>query len=134
MSKLDDLEKLNNLKENGAITLQEFEQEKQKILNVTEVDNTNENVIRLDIIGIMLSIYSIIYVIASLYAYLGIFVIDLLVSTIISVTALFVSIKAKKQLTGKSKIPTVGIVCSIIAIILLLPFMFDFITKINLYY
>ena len=105
MSKLDDLEKLNNLKENGAITLQEFEQEKQKILNVTEVDNTNENVIRLDIIGIILSVYSIIYVIASLYAYLGIFVIDLLVSTIISVTALFVSIKAKKQLTGKGKNP-----------------------------
>ena len=38
MSKYEDLERLQKLKENGVLTEQEFEEEKKKILN--EADNT----------------------------------------------------------------------------------------------
>lgn len=44
MNKLEELEKLQKLKECGAITIDEFEQEKKKILNFNEniVDTTNQ--------------------------------------------------------------------------------------------
>ena len=73
MSKLDDLERLNNLRESGTITSKEFDQEKQKILNSGNVNSINKNTVRLDIIGIVLSIYSVILVFVSFYIHLGIF-------------------------------------------------------------
>ena len=44
MGKLDDLERLHKLKESGAITTDEFEQEKKKILSSNEevIEDTNQ--------------------------------------------------------------------------------------------
>lgn len=41
MNKVEELEKLQYLKQNNAITEQEFETEKQKILNNTSSENPN---------------------------------------------------------------------------------------------
>lgn len=41
MSKFEDLERLQYLRENKAITDEEFETEKKKILNSTSSENTN---------------------------------------------------------------------------------------------
>ena len=134
MSKLDDLERLNNLKENGTITSKEFDQEKQKILNSANVNSINRNTVRLDIIGIILSIYSIILVFVSFYIHLGIFLLDLLLVTALSVVALLINIRAKKQVVGKSIKVTLGIGLSVIALILLLPSISNFLTNFNLYF
>ena len=134
MSKLDDLERLNNLKENGTITSKEFDQEKQKILNSANVNSINRNTVRLDIIGIILSIYSIILVFVSFYIHLGIFLLDLLLVTALSVVALLINIRAKKQVVGKSIKVTLGIGLSVIALILLLPSISNFLTYFNLYF
>ena len=133
MSKLDDLEKLNNLRENGTITSKEFEQEKQKILNLSNSNSTNKNTVRLDIIGIILSIYSIILVFGSFYIHLGIFLLDLFLVTALSVIALLINIRAKKQVGGKNIKITLGIGLSVIALILLLPSISNFLTNFNLY-
>ena len=133
MSNLDDLERLNNLRENGTITSKEFEQEKQKILNVSNSNSTNKNTVRLDIIGIILSIYSIILVFVSFYIHLGIFLLDLFLATALSVIALLINIRAKKQVGGKSIKVTLGIGLSVIALILLLPSISNFLTNFNLY-
>lgn len=133
MSKLDDLEKLNNLRENGTITSKEFEQEKQKILNLSNSNSTNKNTVRLDIIGIILSIYSIILVFVSFYIHLGIFLLDLFLVTALSVIALLINIRAKKQVGGKNIKITLGIGLSVIALILLLPSISNFLTNFNLY-
>ena len=134
MSKLDDLERLNNLRENGTITSKEFDQEKQKILNSGNVNSINKNTVRLDIIGIILSIYSIILVFVSFYIHLGIFLLDLLLVTALSVVALLINIRAKKQVVGKSIKETLGIGLSVIALILLLPSISNFLTYFNLYF
>ena len=134
MSKLDDLERLNNLRENGTITSKEFDQEKQKILNSGNVNSINENTVRLDIIGIVLSIYSVILVFVSFYIHLGIFLLDLLLVTVLSVIALLINIKAKKQVVEKSIKVTLGIGLSVIALILLLPSISNFLTNFNLYF
>lgn len=134
MSNLDDLERLNNLRENGTITSKEFEQEKQKILNVSNSNSTNKNTVRLDIIGIILSIYSIILVFVSFYIHLGIFLLDLFLATALSVIALLINIRAKKQVGGKSIKVTLGIGLSVIALILLLPSISNFLTNFNLYF
>lgn len=133
MSKLDDLERLNNLRENGTITSKEFDQEKQKILNSGNVNSINKNTVRLDIIGIVLSIYSVILVFVSFYIHLGIFLLDLLLVTVLSVIALLINIKAKKQVVEKSIKVTLGIGLSVIALILLLPSISNFLTNFNLY-
>lgn len=133
MSKLDDLEKLNNLRENGTITSKKFEQEKQKILNLSNSNSTNKNTVRLDIIGIILSIYSIILVFVSFYIHLGIFLLDLFLVTTLSVIALLINIRAKKQVGGKNIKITLGIGLSVIALILLLPSISNFLTNFNLY-
>ena len=134
MSKLDDLERLNNLRENGTITSKEFDQEKQKILNSGNVNSINKNTVRLDIIGIVLSIYSIILVFVSFYINLGIFLLDLLLVTVLSVIALLINIKAKKQAVEKSIKVTLGIGLSVVALILLLPSISNFLTNFNLYF
>ena len=134
MSKLDDLERLNNLRENRTITIKEFDQEKQKILNSANVNSINRNTVRLDIIGIILSIYSIILVFVSFYIHLGIFLIDLFLVTALSVIALLINIRAKKQVVGKSIKETLGIGLSVIALILLLPSISNFLTYFNLYF
>lgn len=134
MSKLDDLERLNNLRENGTITSKEFDQEKQKILNSGNVNSINENTVRLDIIGIVLSIYSIILVFVSFYIHLGIFLLDLFLVTALSVIALLINIRAKKQVVGKSIKVTLGIGLSVIALILILPSISNFLTYFNLYF
>lgn len=134
MSKLDDLERLNSLRENGTITSKEFDQEKQKILNSANVNSINRNTVRLDIIGIILSIYSIILVFVSFYIHLGIFLIDLFLVTALSVIALLINIRAKKQVVGKSIKETLGIGLSVIALILLLPSISNFLTYFNLYF
>lgn len=134
MSKLDDLERLNNLRENGTITSKEFDQEKQKILNSGNVNSINKNTVRLDIIGIVLSIYSVILVFVSFYIHLGIFLLDLLLVTVLSVIALLINIKAKKQVVEKSIKVTLGIGLSVIALILLLPSISNFLTNFNLYF
>ena len=134
MSQLDDLERLNNLRENGTITSKEFDQEKQKILNSGNVNSINENTVRLDIIGIVLSIYSVILVFVSFYIHLGIFLLDLLLVTVLSVIALLINIKAKKQVVEKSIKVTLGIGLSVIALILLLPSISNFLTNFNLYF
>ena len=134
MSKLDDLERLNNLRESGTITSKEFEQEKQKILNLSNSNSTNKNTVRLDIIGIILSIYSIILVFVSFYIHLGIFLLDLFLVTALSVIALLINIRAKKQVVGKSIKETLGIGLSVIALILLLPSISNFLTYFNLYF
>ena len=134
MGKLDDLERLNNLRENGTITSKEFDQEKQKILNSANVNIINRNTVRLDIIGIILSIYSIILVFVSFYIHLGIFLIDLFLVTALSVIALLINIRAKKQVVGKSIKETLGIGLSVIALILLLPSISNFLTYFNLYF
>lgn len=134
MGKLDDLERLNNLRENGTITSKEFDQEKQKILNSANVNSINRNTVRLDIIGIILSIYSIILVFVSFYIHLGIFLIDLFLVTALSVIALLINIRAKKQVVGKSIKETLGIGLSAIALILLLPSISNFLTYFNLYF
>ena len=134
MSKLDDLERLNSLRENGTITSKEFDQEKQKILNSANVNSINRNTVRLDIIGIILSIYSIILVFVSFYIHLGIFLIDLFLVTALSVIALLINIRAKKQGVGKSIKETLGIGLSVIALILLLPSISNFLTYFNLYF
>ncbi len=134
MSKLDDLERLNSLRENGTITSKEFDQEKQKILNSTNVNSIKVNAVRLDIIGIILSIYSIILVFVSFYIHLGIFLLDLLLVTTLSVITLLINIKAKKQVVGKNIKVTLGIGLSIIALILLLPSISNFLTNFNLYF
>lgn len=134
MSKLDDLERLNSLRENGTITGKEFDQEKQKILNSTNVNSIKVNAVRLDIIGIILSIYSIILVFVSFYIHLGIFLLDLLLVTTLSVITLLINIKAKKQVVGKNIKVTLGIGLSIIALILLLPSISNFLTNFNLYF
>lgn len=134
MGKLDDLERLNNLRENGTITSKEFDQEKQKILNSANVNSINRNTVRLDIIGIILSIYSIILVFVSFYIHLGIFLIDLFLVTALSVIALLINIRAKKQVVGKSIKETLGIGLSVIALILLLPSISNFLTYFNLYF
>lgn len=41
MSKFEDLERLQYLRQNNAITEQEFEEEKKRILNDTSSENTN---------------------------------------------------------------------------------------------
>ena len=41
MNKFEDLERLQYLRQNNAITEQEFEEEKKKILNSTLSENTN---------------------------------------------------------------------------------------------
>lgn len=41
MSKFEDLERLQYLRQNNAITEQEFEEEKKRILNGTSSENTN---------------------------------------------------------------------------------------------
>lgn len=134
MSQLDDLERLNNLRENGTITSKEFDQEKQKILNSGNVNSINENTVRLDIIGIVLSIYSIILVFVSFYIHLGIFLLDLFLVTALSVIALLINIRAKKQVVGKSIKVTLGIGLSVIALILILPSISNFLTYFNLYF
>ena len=134
MGKLDDLERLNNLRENGTITSKEFDQEKQKILISANVNSINRNTVRLDIIGIILSIYSIILVFVSFYIHLGIFLIDLFLVTALSVIALLINIRAKKQVVGKSIKETLGIGLSVIALILLLPSISNFLTYFNLYF
>lgn len=134
MSKLDDLERLNNLRESGTITSKEFEQEKQKILNLSNSNSTNKNTVRLDIIGIILSIYSIILVFVSFYIHLGIFLLDLFLVTALSVIALLINIRAQKQVVGKSIKVTLGIGLSVIALILLLPSISNFLTNFNLYF
>ncbi len=134
MSKLDDLERLNSLRENGTITSKEFDQEKQKILISANVNSINRNTVRLDIIGIILSIYSIILVFVSFYIHLGIFLIDLFLVTALSVIALLINIRAKKQVVGKSIKETLGIGLSVIALILLLPSISNFLTYFNLYF
>lgn len=134
MSQLDDLVRLNNLRENGTITNKEFDQEKQKILNSVDVNSINRNTVRLDIIGIILSIYSIILVFVSFYIHLGIFLLDLLLVTSLSVIALLINIKAKKQAVEKSIKVTFGIGLSIIALILLLPSISNFLTYFNWYF
>lgn len=134
MSKLDDLERLNNLKENGTITSKEFDQEKQKILNSVNENRINKNTVRLDIIGIILSIYSVILVFVSFYIYLGIFLLDLLLITALSIISLLINIKAKKQMEEKSIKITIGIGLSVIALILLLPSISNFLTNFNLYF
>ena len=134
MGKLDDLERLNNLRENGTITSKEFDQEKQKILNSANVNSINRNTVRLDIIGIILSIYSIILVFVSFYIHLGIFLIDLFLVTALSVIALLINIRAKKQVVGKSIKETLGIGLSVIALILLLPSISNFLTYFNIYF
>ena len=133
MSKLDDLERLNSLRENGTITSKEFDQEKQKILNSANVNSINRNTVRLDIIGIILSIYSIILVFVSFYIHLGIFLLDLFLVTALSVIALLINIRAKKQVGGKNIKITLGIGLSVIALILLLPSISNFLTNFNLY-
>lgn len=134
MSKLDDLERLNNLRENKIITNKEFEIEKQKILNSTNINFTERNTVRLDIIGIILSIYSIILIIVSFYINLGIFLLDLLLVTLLSIISLLINIKVKKQNSNKSIKSTLGIWLSITAIILLIPSIFNFLTNFNLYF
>ena len=134
MSKLDDLERLNNLRESGTITSKEFEQEKQKILNLSNSNSTNKNTVRLDIIGIILSIYSIILVFVSFYIHLGIFLLDLFLVTALSVIALLINIRAQKQVVGKRIKVTLGIGLSVIALILLLPSISNFLTNFNLYF
>ncbi len=134
MSQLDDLERLNNLRESGTITSKEFDQEKQKILNSGNVNSINKNTVRLDIIGIVLSIYSVILVFVSFYIHLGIFLLDLLLVTVLSVIALLINIKAKKQVVEKSIKVTLGIGLSVVALILLLPSISNFLTNFNLYF
>ena len=43
MGKYEDLEKLQKLKENGALSEQEFESEKQKVLNETDITNEDKS-------------------------------------------------------------------------------------------
>lgn len=61
MGVVEDLEKLKQLKDNGAITEAEFENEKQKVLNGSlENKNSNDKKSTLGLIGFILGLVSII--------------------------------------------------------------------------
>lgn len=126
MEKYDELERLQNLKDSETITEKEFNIEKRRILSSINIKNKDNNVVRLDIIGIVLSIYSIILVYTSFYIGLGIFQLDLLLVTIFSIISLLVNIRAKKQSVNKNIKIIISLGLSIIAIILLLPQYFSF--------
>lgn len=127
MSKLDNIEKLYNLKENGTITDLEFKREKQKILSSAETPKTKDGAFRLNIIGLILSIYSIVFTIISFYMRLGIFQLDLIVNAILCILALSINIKAKNKIKEKSILTSIGLGCSVISIIMLLPLLWNFI-------
>lgn len=126
MDKYDELQKLQKLKDSEILTEKEFDMEKQWILDSINIKNKDNNVVRLDIIGIVLSIYSIILVYISFYIGLGIFKLDLLLVTIFSIISLLVNIKAKKQSVNKNIKIILSLGLSIIAIILILPEIFIF--------
>lgn len=134
MSKLDDLERLNKLKENNTISDEEFKHEKQKLLNVTDNEKfTKKGIVRLDIIGFVLSVYASTLVIISFYIHLGIFQLDILIAGIFVVVSLLVNIKVKKQITDKNMFVIFGMGFSVLAIILLVPSICNLITYFNLY-
>lgn len=100
MSKYDDLEKLQALKESGSITDVEFEIEKKKILNEEEIDQKENN---LSIAGLVLGIIS--------------FVLGGLITGIIGIV---LSAKAKrraKKENRKDEKATIGLIFSIVGVV-----------------
>lgn len=116
VNKIEELEKIKTLKDMGSITEQEFEIEKQKILNSDENNSTKTE-------GIYTA--SLVLGICS-FLFAGIPILGL----ILSIIGLIISIKSRKKLKANNEtkgIVTAGFILSIIGLILsILIFVFVF--------
>ncbi len=113
MSYIEDLEKLQKLKENGTITEKEFEKEKYKILNNVNINN-DTNSPKTEGIYVVSLLLSIITFLIS-----GIPILGLIIS-IISLVIVIISKKKLKQINKKKGIVTAGLILSILALIIAL--------------
>ncbi len=118
MNKFEELEKIKSLKDKGSITEQEFEIEKQKILNSDNSSSTTKTTEGIYTASLILGIFSFIFAIVPI---LGL---------ILSIIGLVISIKSRKKLkinnekkgtvTAGFILSIVGLIISILSIILIL--------------
>lgn len=104
---------------------------KEKILeegSKAKVNKTNT----MYMVGFVLSVYATAWIIISFYIVDGIYFVDMVVSTILSLLALILNIKFRKDVKDKNIFITIGMILSIISIVLLLPNLFNFIRYFNL--
>lgn len=107
MGKFEDLQRLQELKENGSITDVEFEMEKHKILSSNEA--TKQQSEGIYVASLVLGIFSLLL---GQIPILGL---------ILAIVSLVITIKAKKKLksnNGKSGLVTAGLVLTIIGLVI----------------
>ncbi len=110
MGKIEDLDKLKKLKDDGSITEKEFEIEKYKILNNYN-DKTNTSTNSTEGIYIASLVLGIITLLLCLVPILGL---------ILAIISLIICIMAKKRVeqTGtENKLVTVGLILAIIGLL-----------------
>lgn len=129
-NKYVELEKLLKLKEQGAITVSEYEEEKKKILEKSNKQvNQNNNEFRFDIIGLTLSVYCAIFLIMD-YCMLGIVSFDIIINLILCVMSFFAIRKCKE---GNKKIVKATNIINCISVITLVPLALKVIKHISFY-
>ena len=118
MGKIEDLDKLKKLKDDGSITEKEFEIEKYKILNnYNDKTNTSTNstkgILVLGIITLLLGIITLL-----LCLVLPIFGLILaIISLIICIMAKIMAKKRTEQTGTENKLVTVGLILTIIGLL-----------------
>lgn len=105
MGKYEDLNRLQTLRSNGSITEEEFEREKEKVLN----DNTTRNTEGVYVASLILGIFTILVALVPI------------LNIILSIIAIVVCIVANKKLKAnneKKGMVTAGLVCTIIGLVI----------------
>lgn len=105
MGKYEDLNRLQTLRSNGSITEEEFEREKEKVLN----DNTTRNTEGVYVASLILGICTILVALVPI------------LNIILSIIAIVVCIVANKKLKAnneKKGMVTAGLVCTIIGLVI----------------
>lgn len=105
MGKYEDLNRLQTLRSNGSITEEEFEREKEKVLN----DNTTRNTEGVYVASLILGICTILVALVP--------ILDLILS-IIAIVVCIVANKKLKANNEKKGMVTAGLVCTIIGLVI----------------